>query len=116
MINHSQFMKLLTDRFPEVVHMIDKYEAGLLHCEVAVLRGAIEKAMDEGRLWDVERYSRFVEEVLPHADPAVGNAIDVSFIENFALGEFTKQRHRALSERMPKSLRDKIVAISEHWR
>ncbi len=116
MIDHSLLLKSLAERFPEVIEAIDEYESGLLHCEVAVLRRAMEKAMDEGRFWEVERYSGFVEQVLTDADPAVENAIEVSFIEDFALGEFTKQRHRAVRERMPKSLRDKIAAISEHWR
>ena len=79
MINHSAFIEMLADRFPEVVGAIDKCEDGLLHCEVAVFRRVTEEAMDAGRFWNVEQYFRFVEEVLPNADDAVANAIEVSF-------------------------------------
>jgi hypothetical protein len=116
MIDHSAFIKMLADRFPEVVEAINEYEDGLLHCEVAVFRRTAEEAMDTGRLWNVEQYFRFVEEVLPNADNAVANAIEVSFLEDFAIGEYTEQRHRALRDRVSKALREKIVAINECWR
>lgn len=116
MMGHSTFMTVLTERFPEVARAVDQYQAGNLHCEVAVLREAAEQAMDEGRLWDAERYFRFVHEVLPDADEALRNAIEVSFIEDFAFGKYTEQRHRALTERVGKPLREKIAAINARWR
>jgi hypothetical protein len=116
MIDRSQSMTTLATRFPEVVGAIDKYEAGILHCKVAAFRRVAEQAMDQGRFWDVERYFRFVEETLPSADAEVRIAIEISFVEDFALGEHTEQRHRAVRERVSKVLREKIAMINEKWR
>ena len=41
------------------------------------------------------------------------NAVEISFLEDFALGEFTPARHRAVKERMPRLLRKMLEATSE---
>jgi len=114
--DRDAFIKLLGERFPEVVATFTDVDEGLLHLEVAAFRICVERAMDEGRLWDTERYLRFVDEILPLADEALDNAIGVSFIEDFALGECTAARRSALKERAPQRIRDQIVAIHSQWR
>jgi hypothetical protein len=116
MIDHSLLMTMLAKQFPEVISAIDEYEAGFLHCEIGVFRSTVEQAMDEGRLWDVERYLRFVDEILPDADVAVQNAIEVSFIEDLALGEHTEARQRAIRDRASKTIRAKMRNINGFWR
>lgn len=81
---------------------------GLLHCEMGAFRRAAEDALDQGKLWQAEKYFRFVEQVLPVANPDVENALEVSFLEDLALGECTPARRKAVKERMPWSLRKKV--------
>src|SRR5689334_14236278 len=86
-IDHATFLQLLTDEFPEVPEAFDEFRKGLLHCEMGVFALLTEKAIDEGRFWQVEKYFNFIEKVRGHATPAVKNAIDVSYIEILAFGE-----------------------------
>lgn len=83
-VDRNAFMKTLSERFPVVHSAIDEIDDGLLHCEVAVLRRSAEKAMDEGHLWKAEQFFRFIEEILPGADEALENAVEISFIEDVA--------------------------------
>lgn len=115
-IDRSRFLEMLSERFPEVVATFNEIDDGLIHLEVSAFLRCAETAMDKGRLWNVERYFRFVDEILPLADSDLQNAIEVSFIEDFALGEFTDARHVAVRERVPKTLRNSIIAINEQWR
>jgi hypothetical protein len=115
-INRELFINEITARFPEVAATFDDIDKGLLHLEVAAFRRCVENAMDDGRLWDVERYGRFIADSFKNADDALGNAIGVSFIEDFALGETTEQRLKAVRERLPKTLQDEIISINDRWR
>lgn len=115
-INHEKFILMLVSEFPEVSSKIDKYENGLLHPEMGAFRRIVEEAIDKGRLWAAEKYFRFVEKVLNEADPDVRNAIEVSFLEDFALGEFTPARYEAVKRRMPRHLRAILIEVDEKWR
>ena len=115
LINRPAFIKLLTERFPDVITQFDEYSVGLLHLEVATLRRAAEKAADDGHLWEFERFFRFVEELLPNADAALKNALEVSFVEDFAL-EYTKERHDALRKRGSREMQEMMSQIDSRWR
>ena len=115
-MDRQQFLQQLTERFPEVVGRFGEYSRGLLHCEMGHFRDVVESAMDGGHLWRVEQYLRFLDECREDADPALANAIDVSFLEDFALGQCTEVRRRAIRERMPARLREQILAANERWR
>jgi hypothetical protein len=115
-INHETFVAMLGAEFPEVVAGIRETEGGLLHREVGAFRRSAEEAIDAGRVWAAERYFRFVERVLRDAAPDGRNAVEVSFLEDLALGEFTPARLRAVKERMPRSLRGVMEAVDEKWR
>jgi hypothetical protein len=106
----------LAAEFPDVIAQIDRYAAGLLHCEVAAFRRATEQAMDAGRLWEAERHFRFVEQMLAVACPELRNALEVSYLEDLALGECTLARHRAVAERMPKALRAVLIGHHPNWK
>ena len=115
-INHEEFMTMLGSKFPEVVARIREDELGLLHLEMAAFLRIAEEAIDVGRLWAAEKYFRFVDQVLMEADPDVRNAIEVSFLEDFAFGEFNQARHEAVKRRMPRRLRKVLIGIDEKWR
>jgi hypothetical protein len=112
----DDFLARLNAEFPEVVAQIDESQAGLLHCEVAAFREVTEAAMDAGRLWEAERHFRLVEELLAVAGPELRNALEVSYLEDLALGDFSPARHRAIKERMPKALRQILIGYRENWR
>ena len=115
-VGREEFLKLLNEQFPEVVETFNELDLRLLHLEVAAFRQCVECAMDEGRLWNVERYLRFVDDVFPRADATLVNALAVSFIEDLALGECNETRRSALRARAPKRIREQVVAINSQWR
>ena len=115
-LNRASFIRAISSQFPEVAAIIDDIDSGLLHLEVAAFRRCVEHAMDVGRLWDVERYCQFIADSLADADDSLENAIGVSFVEDFALGDITEQRRKAVADRLPKVLRDEIIAINDRWR
>jgi hypothetical protein len=112
----DDFLARLAAEFPDVIAGFGPYSAGLLHCEVADFRRATERAMDAGRLWEAERHFRLVEELLAVACPELRNALEVSYLEDLALGECTPARHRAVKERMPRALRQVVIGFHEQWR
>jgi hypothetical protein len=114
-VGRVEFLARLVAEFPEAAGGIRNDEAGLLHCEVAAFRRATELAMDSGRLWEAERHFRLVEELLAVADSELSNALEVSYLEDLALGECTPARHRAIQERMPKALRQVLIMHHEQW-
>jgi hypothetical protein len=115
-MDRELFIQKLADRFPEVGPQISDYSHGLLHCEMADFRRVVEAAMGAGQHWRVEQYLGFVASCRAAAGPDLANAIDVSFIEDFALGEYTQARHQAVRERMPELLRRRLVAVDDRWR
>lgn len=116
LVGHKEFIRRLGSEFPEVVSQFDRSEKGLLHPEMGAFRRIVEEAIDDGRLWAAEKYFRFVDQVLVEADADVRNAIEVSFLEDFALGGFTRARYEAVKCRMPRNLREALIRSSEQWR
>jgi len=114
-IGHAIFLQMLTDEFPEVPQAFDKYGKGLLHCEMGTFARLSEKAMDEGRFWQAEKYFTFMERVRGNAMPEVENAIDVSYIEYLAFSEVTDNRLEAM-KRMPKAIRAILLEIDGRGR
>jgi hypothetical protein len=112
----TEFLARLATEFPDVVAAFGRYSAGILHCEVGDLLRATERAMDTGRLWEAYRHFRLVEELLAVADPELRNALEVSYLEELALGECTPARYQAVKERMPHSLRQVLIGHHEQWR
>jgi hypothetical protein len=115
-IGREEFLSRLHALAPAAAAQIRPDEAGLLHCEVAAFRRATEGAMDAGRLWEAERHFRLVEDLLGEAGPELRNALEVSYLEDLALGEWTPARHRAMRERMPRSLRAALIAHRREWK
>jgi hypothetical protein len=114
-LGREEFLARLRADFPEAAAGIRSDEAGLLHCEVAAFRRATEEAMDAGRLWESERHFRLVEELLPLAGSDLENALEVSYLEDLALGNCTPARYQAVKERMPEPLRKKVIGYHIQW-
>jgi hypothetical protein len=112
----DEFLARLAAAFPKVSAQINQYEAGILHCEVAAFRRATEQAIDSGRLWEAEQHFRLVEELMHDSGPELLNALEVSYVEDFALGECSPKRYQAVKEHMPKSLRAKLVSHHANWK
>jgi hypothetical protein len=81
-IDHSRFIALLTERFPEIAASIDDDFRGLLHLEVATFARATQPAIDDQDKAKVLRHFKFIDEVFRDASPDVENAINVSYLEN----------------------------------
>ncbi len=112
----DEFRSLLIATFPEVVAAFSEYERGLLHCEVGTFCRCTEEAMDDGKAWLAERHFRLVAEALRVADGELQNALEVSSLEDLALGGWTAERHRIIRERMPRALREELIRIAPQWR
>jgi hypothetical protein len=114
-INRDLFLARLKDEFPEVLELMNQYDAGLIHCEIAKFRRATEQAIDASQLWITERHFKFVEESLASADAELRNALVVSYLEDFALGDWSAAPYQAVKERMPKHLRTILIQHSKRW-
>jgi len=112
----QHFLAKLRVEFPEVLGDINENREGLLHCEVAVFRQATESNIDAGRLWLAQRHFALVEEMLAVADAHLRNALEISYLEDLALGECTPARHRAVKERMPRAMREVLIKHHDQWR
>ena len=111
----DEFRSALAAEFPEVVAAIDPIEVGLLHCEIGRFRTCTEEAIDGGRQWAAERHFRFVERALREADAEVRNALEISYLEDLALGEHKPEWRRVVKERMPAGLRRVLIGHHGWW-
>ena len=114
-MGRDEFIRELQRAFPEVVNAFSVHESGILHCEVGAFRRFTEEAMDAGNAWLAERHFRFVEACLQDAAPELLNALEVSYLEDLALGKHTHNRHRIVKERMPFDLRRKLIDLHAWW-
>jgi hypothetical protein len=114
-MDRDEFHARLTELFPAGLSGLDDSGQGLLHCEVAAFRENIERACDTGRLGYAERGFRFIEECLERADADLENALEISFIEDFALGEQNAARLRVINERCSNSFRQKLADVHNYW-
>lgn len=127
MLGPRDFYARMSKDFPETFAGFSQAEIDELHRAAAAFRQATEAALDAGRLWEaerhfrrppewLERHFRCVAEMLSRADPELANALEISYLEDFAFGECTPLRRRAVKERMPRPLRDRLIAIRPDWR
>ncbi|GJL99715.1 MAG: hypothetical protein DHS20C07_13950 [Methyloligella sp.] len=115
-IGREEYSQLLDEKFPEVASNYKSHDLGLLHCEVAVFRDVMEEAMESEKLWKVEQYIRFVDEVFSKADFELKNALEVSFIEDFAFGDCTTKKYKAVKDRFPVSIQSQLKLLHENWK
>lgn len=114
-VNRERFLELLRNELPGAFAQIRPDETGSLHLEVAALRRSTEEAMDSGKLWEAEKHFRFVHRLLAEANAELRTALEISYLEDLALGECTPARRHAVKERMPRELRSVLVAHRREW-
>lgn len=66
-VNRDRFIKLLTERFPEVAAAVDDCSSGLLHLEMATLARATQVAIDNQDRDTVRRHFQFIDQVFLNA-------------------------------------------------
>ena len=86
-MNRETFLKELEAQFPDAYTKIDDIDQGLLHLEMSAFRRWVESELASGGAWNCEKAFKFIETCLKHAGPELENAIEISFIEDLALGE-----------------------------
>ena len=112
-ISSTDFAALAVAEFPELRPDIeDEVNRGLVHCEVGALAQFVQAA--KGRA-DWNTYGRamlFVDRLLPEADPALENALYVSFLEHIDFnGANGPRAWTQLSERLRKGWRE----LNDGW-
>jgi hypothetical protein len=81
-IDHSRFIAMLMERFPEIAAQIDDCSKGLLHCEMGTVARATQEAIDRHDKETIQAHFQFIDEVFRDAAPDVENAVFVSYLEN----------------------------------
>ena len=114
-MNKDEFLNELRIKFPDAYASIDIHEKGNLHCEIGAFRVYLENEMLNGGEWFCEKAFKFINECLSVSNDELQNAIEISFIEDLALGEQNETTHKIIKERAPKVIRNKMVKIHEFW-
>jgi hypothetical protein len=78
-IDHSQFMALLAERFPDVAAAINDRARGLLHPEMGSFARATQAAIDRQEYETARRHFAFADEIFSDGAPDVENAVYVSY-------------------------------------
>jgi hypothetical protein len=114
-VDHALLIQMLVNELPEVPRAFDGFGKGLLHCEMGIFAGLTYEVIWTGDHQRVANHFDFVARVWERASPEVENAIDMSYVEYFALDEFTHRLYQAL-KRMPPSLRQVLLEIDGRCR
>jgi hypothetical protein len=115
-MDRNDFLLQLKAQFPDAYSQIDEYESGLLHCEMGAFRRWVEGELSKGGEWNCEKAFKFVEECLKVANSDLENAIEVSFIEDLALGEHELKYKKIIKERAPALIKEKMIEAHEYWK
>ena len=113
-IDHSRFIAILNQRYPQIVADIDDCSKGLLHCEMGTVARATQAAIDVGDKETVRQHFAFVDEVFRDAAPDVENAIYVSYLENLRF-EGRKAGQADARELLTPRLAQALADLEAHW-
>src|SRR5687767_13531855 len=113
-VDRTEFVRRLGERFPNIAAQIDDIDRGLLHPEMAVFARATVAAIEAGNASLVADFLTFADEILGSADTAVENAIYVSYLENVFLGE-TRQIYLNARRKLSPRLARGLVELEEHF-
>ena len=114
-MDRSEFLQELESKIPEAYAGIDTSEE-LIHCEMGDFRRWVELKMEAGAEWKCQQAFEFVIECLDKSVPALENALEISFIEDLALGEHKTSYRRIVKKRAPKVFQIKMAEAHEFWR
>jgi hypothetical protein len=81
MLGHAEFIDALEKEFPELKERVEQ-NPDLLHIQMGDFAEFTQKAIDRGEIPLVRRCFLLADRFLGHADPALENALNVSFLEH----------------------------------
>ncbi|MEM6483660.1 MAG: hypothetical protein AAF662_01560 [Pseudomonadota bacterium] len=116
MSRRTEFIETLLSQFPDGLDGFNDELSGYVHLEVSQFRGHVEKAVRDGRFWYLEKAFRLIETFIDGSGDDVDNALEISFVEDFALGSFTKEEVYEVLKRLSKPMRATLEKHSEQWR
>jgi hypothetical protein len=109
--SHSDFTRMLLGEFPELRAEIED-EDGLLHLEMAVFARHTQTAVDAGDWPTLKRCVHLAHELWERADPALKNALNVSYLEHL---EFGPPHGQAAFTRFTRELQQGWKEMQEYW-
>ena len=115
-MDREDYLSELELNFPEAFEQIEDSEKGLIHCEVAAFRRYLEGQMDEGKEWVCEKGFKFIANCLNSPTPDLENALEISFIEDLALGEQKSSYYDVIKSRAPVIIQEKLAISHEFWK
>lgn len=114
MIDAETAIKLIESEFPDLsAELHDEIWDGLLHLQISVFSRLAQKCIDESDKDSLGRVFALALKLHSNGDPAVINAINVSFLEhiNFVNGKVDRQ---LAYKRMPPTLRKAFDNMVEY--
>lgn len=83
----ADFMQLLTMHLPEVAEHVEESDFGYIHLEVGVLKLASRRAIICRDMSEFLRHLILVSDLMGRADPALRDALRVSYLEALFMDE-----------------------------
>lgn len=108
------FRDRLAARFPEVAESIDEDDLGVPSHEVDALKLATRDAIRRGDWATVSAHLNFIDDQLQSAEPALHDAIGISYLIGLFYGETSAEFAKARSL-MPKRLAVALELMERHY-
>lgn len=113
-IGHAEFTQQVSLYFPEIVELLDEGDFGYLNLEIGALTRATKEAMGRLDFKTIRRHITFISDLYEQSDDELGNAIQVSYLENLLLNE-TSAVHKKVRSLLPASLEAAIRKSEAHF-
>jgi hypothetical protein len=114
LIDHSNFICLLRERFPAIADSITPEDMELEHIVMLSISNFTADAIDAEDWQLVSAHFEFIDEVFSTANSALQNAVIVSYLENILLLERgSKHQHARLL--LPERLENALFGLESHF-
>ena len=111
-IEYDDFIKLLTENFPEIKEeIIDEDYDGLLSLQIGVFRTFTQNAINKGDTSQIDRCFKFINSLLGNVEHKVENSIYMSY---FSKLDF--EANPTVKKLLSKEILKNIEAIGQHER
>ncbi len=96
-ISQSEFLKMISDHFPETTEEINDpdYE-GLIYIQVGILAKYTNDCIAKYRMDEVQKVFQFFDTVIAKVDSETENALFVSFLEHLEMDGVSQREKDAL--------------------
>jgi hypothetical protein len=116
MITRSKAIEKIERAFPELgPELHDAIAEGLTHVQIAVFSRRAQAAIDSGAQLEFQKVCSLFLELFENGEPALINALNVSFLEHLQFNDPTAKRAWAY-ERMPTKMRAAYDEMFEYNR